>query len=394
MKPQKKSKVKSQESRVIALRPLTICFLVFGYLWTSCVRAPEIEKKTEAQKPEISSAQKHYSFGCEYLKNRMYDDAIKNFELAIEESTAYVDAYIGLGSAYRGKNEFGETELVYEKMIKIAPLKGHYALGKLYTDLGKYESALSEYREILRIDSSYADAWYGMGYVYENIDSLPGAIENYKQALNESVRYSLAKTYVLHGEYEEGIKELKDLKSTHPEDLDVRRELGCAYLGLKRYNEAREEFTYITQRSPRDIANRIKLGIACEGLKDYKSAIQAYEEAISIDTTNIVSYCYLTNLYIELGNLAKASQLLEAAKRINPDSQLLHYISGTIWVKKGDDSFKQKNYDSSISSYNSAISEYELALKGEDQELVSDAKEAIKSAESKLKRAKDEKWWH
>ncbi|MDI6840213.1 MAG: tetratricopeptide repeat protein [bacterium] len=364
----------------------------------SCTPHPEIEQKPGVKRPEVSEPKKHYSFGYEYLKNKMYDDAIKNFELAIEESTSYVDAYVGLSLAYKGKNDYGEVERVCKKLIEIAPLQGRYALGKCYTEYGKYEDALSEYREALKIDSSYADAWYGIGYVYEKMGNIPTSIENYKQALkfdpkNESIRYNLAKAYVESGECEKAILELKALLAAHPDDLDVRTQLGCAYLAMNMYNEARGEFEYITKRAPSDITNRLKLGLTYEGLKDYSSAIKVYKEAISIDTMNIVSYCYLINLYIELGNLDKANELLGTAKRINPEYQLLHYLAGTIWVKKGDKLFESKEYDASISNYSQAIAEYKLATKGEDQSLVGDAKKAIESANSKIKRAKEEKWW-
>ena len=377
------------------LLPIIYCLLVL-----SCVSSQvEVEEEIETEKPQVSDAKKYYSFGREYLKNEMYDEAIKNFEHAIEESVSCVDAYVNLGLAYRAKRDYVEMERVYKELIEVAPAKGHYALGGVYTNEKKYEKALSEYKEALKTDSSYVDALYGLGYVYEKIGDSQSAINEYLHALtldpkNEGIRYSLGKAYISNEQYEKGIKELKILKESHPEDLDVRRALGSALNSIEDYKFAKEEFEYITTYAPSDIISRVNLGKAFQGLKEYDNAVQSYKEAISIDTTNISLYCHLIGLHIELKNLNKADQLLKTALQINPDDQLLHYLSGTVLVNKGDELFNRKEYSASISNYNKAIVEYKLVIKGDDLSLADNAKKAIKSVESKLKRAKEEKWWH
>ncbi|MCK4352244.1 tetratricopeptide repeat protein [candidate division WOR-3 bacterium] len=365
----------------------------------SCAPPPGLEEKPEGSNAQFSESKKHYSFCREYLKNKMWDDAIKNCELAVQESTSYVDAYVGLGLAYRGKREYNKMEETYVKMIEIAPLKGHYALGQLYTEERKYEKALSRYKEALKVDTSYADAWYGIGYVYEKRGDLSTAIKNYKHALkldpeSENIRYSLGKAYIESGEHEKGIAELKILIATYPEDLDIRAALGKAYLSLKDYNKAKQEFSYIIQQSLTDVTNRLNFGITCEGLKDYESAVHIYKEAISIDTTNISSYCHLINLYIKLKDPAKALKYLNKARQINPKSQILYCLFGDIHILSGDKLFNKKEFDASISKYNKAIKEYKLAIQGEEAEWVSYAQKAIKMAKAKIKNAEEEAFWH
>jgi len=395
----------------MAMKVQKILYVVSVCVVIGCVPPQEVKKEEpETEKIEekgirpqpgtgMSEAKKYYNFGCEYLKNKMFDEAIKNFKYAIEDSGGFVDAYINLGVAYKCKNEQEETKRVYEKMLKIDPVVGHYALGRLYTDEKKYDEAIAEYKKVIEIDSSCVDAWYGVGYVKEKLGDIKSAIDKYERALkldpkNNSVRYSLGKTYILNEEYEKGIKELKVLKEAHPEDIDVKRTLGEAFLSIKSYKEASEEFKYIASRLPSDVLGRIELGKSFEGLKDYESATQAYKEAITIDTTNITAYWYLIYLYLELDALNKADEFLGTIKRTSPDKQQVHYLSGTILTKKADKLFEQKEYEGAIANYNKAIEEYKLVFKGEDLNLVDSAKKAIKSTETKLKRAEEEKWWH
>lgn len=382
------------------------CILCLGLL--SCMSSSKVRKEEPEikgkegevkERDKISVAKEYYSLGCEDLKNKMYDEAIKNFTKAIEDSSTFVSAYINLGLAYKGKDEIDEMERVYKKIIVIDPTKGHYALGKLYTDKKRYHEAISEYKEALEVDSTYVDAWFGIGYVEEKLGNVKSAIESYQHALrlepeNASVRYSISKAYIMVEEYEKAVKELTVLKEIHPEDLDVRRTLGDALLGMKNYGGAKGEFEYLSGRLPLDISVRIKLGKACEGLKDHKCALQAYKDAISIDTTDIAAYLHLIYLYLGLGNLSEAEQFFNTARQINPEDQQVYYLSGTILVKKGDTFFERKEYKSAIDNYEKALVAYKRVASGDDSCLIDSAKKAIESAESKLKRAKEEEWWH
>jgi tetratricopeptide (TPR) repeat protein len=361
---------------------------------------PEVqEEEPETKSMEMSQAKKHYSFGCEYLKNRMYDEAIKSLDRAIEDSSTFVSAYINLGLAYRGKHEYEEMKRVYKQMKDIDPAKGHYALGKLYTDEKNYEEAKREYEETIKVDSGYVDAWYGVGYVEEKMGNTESAIKYYKLTLgldpdNKSVRYSLGKAYITSGEHARAIEELEILREAHPEDVDVRRVCGEALLATKNYIEAKKELAYVVQRLPYDIASRIELAQAYEGLKDYAGADSVYREGIAIDTTDISTYCHVVNFHVRVKKLSKAKELLKVARRMDPENQILYCLAGDVYSELGNAAFQGKNFGAAMSHYEKAIREYKYALKGGIQEWITYAQKAIKRTEAKFKKAKEEKFWH
>ncbi len=381
---------------------LSVCGL---WLLTGCV-PPQNEIKEEGievegmevKDEEVNEAKKYYSFCREYYKNRMYDEAIKNCCHAIEDSASYVDAYVTLALTYRAKKDYVEMENIYKKLIEVAPIKGHYALGRLYSDKKEYDNALIEYNKALESDTSYVDALYGIGYVYEKMGKPEAAIKEYKRALklapeNEGVRYSLGKAYISNKEYEKGIKELEILREAHLEDLDVRRALGDALLSIKKYEKAKKEFEYVAVHSPSDIGSRINLGKAYEGLKDYSGAAQSYKEAISIDTTNTSLYCHLVNFYVKLKKSTDAIKVLKVAKQIDPNNQILYCLAGDVQSDLGSIAFKSKNYSSAKSRYNKAVEEYKNALTGSESEWITYSQKAIKRAKIELKKIKEAEWW-
>lgn len=388
------------------------CGLILGL--TTCAPPPEIEQELPS-KPEIGEAKKHYSFCMEYLKNRMYDDAVKNCEQAVAESTGYIDAYVALGLAYRGKGEYGEMERVYKALVEFDPLKGHYALGHLYTEEGQFDKALDNYNAALKVDSTYADAWYGIGYVYEIRPDFDFAIaiENYKHALqfdpeNKSIRFSLAKLYVEVGEYENAIEILTALSEKHSEDIDVRESLGRAYLAVKRHQKAKAEFEYIAEKSPTDISNLISLGLSCEGLRDYECAITAYKDAIAVDATNISTYHYLITLFISLKRFGDADTYLSRVKAISPENPFVINLSGDIYLERGNIEFRKgkeasdegnrssakKHLESALSYYKKAQSIYGSILSSGEPTCCEYAKKCLGLLETRIKETEELLWWN
>lgn len=392
LKTQIKSKVQSSKFK---LNIGGIWILGFGFLISGIAYSQTMKKEQEPKdttQPQVNKARTYYSFGYEHLKNEMYDDAIRNFELAIQDSATYIEAYIRLSLAYKGKNMYDKMEETYKRLEKIAPDKSYYALGSLFTETGNFDSAVVEYQKTIALDSNCVGAWYGLGYAYEQKKDTLNAIQCYEQALkidstNESVRYALGKIYISQGKSDEGIKELKDLSVAHPEDLDIRKRLGKALLSAKKYSEAIIELEYIAKQLPSDIGNKVNLATGYEGAKLYEQAIQTYKEIIAIDTTNIFSYFPLINLHIQLKNLTEALRLIKQSKSIAPDNQVLHCLTGDIQLEFGDGAFKKKKYESAISSYKAALNEYKMAFKGESPEWREYSKKSIDRTEIKIEDA-------
>lgn len=154
--------------------------------------------------------------------------------------------------------------------------ESHYKKGKDYADSERYDDAIREYEEAVKIDPKYVDAYYSLGWTqycirkynealnnfkkcisldpnsykgYKGIAAIFAAqgyhdlaIENYKKAIslspNLSALYSnIAYTYVKIGNYDEAILNAK--KGIELEDIaDSYHILGKVYLLKGNYDEA------------------------------------------------------------------------------------------------------------------------------------------------------------
>lgn len=70
----------------------------------------------------------------------------------------------------------------------------HNALGYAYFNLNKYEKAVDEYREAVRLQPGYVTAWNNLGDALENMKDYRSALEAYEEALAYAPDNKIAKS--------------------------------------------------------------------------------------------------------------------------------------------------------------------------------------------------------
>ena len=104
------------------------------------------------------------------------------------------DFYIKRGNAYHEKGQYDQAILDYNKALEINPKDAlaYYHRGISYEKKGQYDQAISNYTKALEINPRDTGAYYNRGMAYGNKGQYDHAILDYTKALEFNPRFTEA----------------------------------------------------------------------------------------------------------------------------------------------------------------------------------------------------------
>lgn len=159
------------------------------------------------------------------------------------------------GEIFRQKGNHNEALYEYNKAIELRKniAKPYHGIGKVYHAQGKYNQAIEEYKKAISIDPEYV-------FAYNDIGISLIATKQY----NESLDY-LKKAIQIYENYD-----------------DAWANLGEAYYYLKQYPESIKSLEMAITLNENHLRAYTTLGLAYEASGNTEKAIEAYEKAIKV----------------------------------------------------------------------------------------------------------------
>jgi tetratricopeptide (TPR) repeat protein len=148
-----------------------------------------------SQKPSITNVNNanerdntvrtHLMKGSDYFEKGQYDEAILEFNNAIETDPNYADAYLKRGKAYGYKELHDKAISDFSKAIQAKPdyAEGYLMRGRAYFITKKYDLAISDYTKAIEIKPNHYEAYDNRGYVYDINGQYDRAISDYSKAI-------------------------------------------------------------------------------------------------------------------------------------------------------------------------------------------------------------------
>ena len=147
------------------------------------------EYKTAIDEVNIVLRQDVYNAEAYFLKGMVYkdahdtDDAVSAFQTAVQVSPDYREAYLQLGIMAAAQNDSSALRY-WENAYRIdsSDVFPLYARGKFFQDREQSERAKEEYRRAVRRNKQYGNAYFALGYIFLQQDSLSEARRNFDLA--------------------------------------------------------------------------------------------------------------------------------------------------------------------------------------------------------------------
>lgn len=124
----------------------------------------------EAAERAPSSYRPYHNLGLAYYQLAQFDEAIKNFQKAIDLSKGtFAPSLFGLSMIFYRGAEYQQAESLIEQGLYVAPRSaiGRYCLGLVQFSQGRTDEAERNAKEALRLDPRESDVYILLGHIHE-----------------------------------------------------------------------------------------------------------------------------------------------------------------------------------------------------------------------------------
>lgn len=194
--------------------------------------------------------------GAALGKSGRYDDAIADFNRALQINPRFAQAYANRGLVYRLKGDDANALEDYNRALRVNPqyANAHIRRGNVYRRQNQLALALEDYNRAIQIDRTDPEAFHNRGLVYQAQKLHNFALEDFTTAIGLSPQ--AAPPYNARGE---------------------------SYLVTGDAQSALEDFNAAVSRDRGNAQAWYNQGVALQRLKRNKEAAAAFQKALSLN---------------------------------------------------------------------------------------------------------------
>jgi Flp pilus assembly protein TadD len=101
-------------------------------------------------KPQLPNL--HYDFGTVLDRLGRYEEALEQFQAAVEADPRDAESWVMLGDSFMRSGRLPAAIARYQEAVQIRPdAPAHNSLGFAYLRAGRLDNAIAEFREALRL---------------------------------------------------------------------------------------------------------------------------------------------------------------------------------------------------------------------------------------------------
>ena len=188
---------------------------------------------------------------------------------------------------------------------------------------GQYGDAAVEFRNALRLESRFVDAYYQLAQASLAQHDWSAANASLEKAIlldanRLDARLDHGRLYLAARDFRQAEADADFIISKEPNDVAAHQLLGAAFIGQKEPENALAEFTKVTELGPSDASAYVNLALVEISLGDSVKAEQNFKKAVSVDPKSIQANTDLANFYRLSKRQPEAELVLQDAIAKNP----------------------------------------------------------------------------
>ena len=151
-----------------------------------------VEDYNKAIQLNPEHANTYYNRGIAKARSNDYVAAMEDFSEAIKLNPEHANAYNNRGNAKANLDDYATAIADFDEAIKLNPkdATAYNNRGNAKVRLGDYNAAIADYDQAIKLNLEYADAYYNRGVAKGNLGDHAAAVADYDQAIKLNLEYA------------------------------------------------------------------------------------------------------------------------------------------------------------------------------------------------------------
>ncbi|MGC1105169.1 MAG: tetratricopeptide repeat protein [Candidatus Acidiferrales bacterium] len=197
--------------------------------------------------------------------------------------------------------------------------------GEAYMKQSQYSSAAIEFRNALKVDPRYTEAYFQLAKADLALRDGNGAFAALGQAITLDPSRSdirIARAEMLSGGhyYNPATDDIKYVLKQDPNNAEAHRIFGSILVAQKQYDQALQEFSKAAALAPNQAESYLDIALANMALRHPSDTELNIKKAIQVDPQSVPAYLDLANFYRLQNNPDQAEQALQEGIKIVPSA--------------------------------------------------------------------------
>jgi len=275
-----------------------------------------------------------------------------------------IDNYVKKGDDYFSHKKYQSALTEYENALKLNPalFGARKSCGNIYFIKKDFDKALTEYEKALEISPDDTDILKNMSdmlYRRKDYTKVTQVMEHMLKISpdDRETMIKLSSVYVSLKEYDKFLDMEKKISKTGQIDINALLEAGEFYISGKNYDKGEEAFALIISEKKNNLKALRGLSRCYEGKGDYKKLLDNNLIILKQSASDMNIQISTGKAYYNLKDYESASEYFTKVLKRKPDKSVRDEISSMAFdsfIKTGEEFLKKKEYKDGEKYFSSA----------------------------------------
>jgi tetratricopeptide (TPR) repeat protein len=281
----------------------------------------ENQPAAAAGKPEVKedpAVSEYITRGAALVNKSKWDDALIEFNKALELSKYNTAVRNWIGYVYLKKNDNNKAIEIYKEIIELDPdyFEAHNNLGQAYQNTADYENAEIEYTRALELKPAFVPSRFNLATVLENENKNEDALREFENVLKSDPNWT--DCYLHIGNMARATKDfdkamvyynkaLADLTKQGNKDPRAKAEILCPIALIDKDKgdtpKCKEGLEKVLDLDPGSYLANLNLGIISFEEKDFTTCVNFLSKALERNPYDAAVHYWLGRYYFKLDSL-------------------------------------------------------------------------------------------